>query len=85
MRLATLIPNAIMMGASTLYRLLSAKNPPSPDGEELDRDLAAGYVRARITGRADWREKKMGKMAAWREANWARGRVLYATTPPMKD
>lgn len=27
----------------------------------------------------------MGKMAVWRVANWARGRDLKATTPPMKD
>lgn len=76
-RFARLIAKILTMGASTLSRLFSAKKPSGPDDVEPNSgEMATGYVRARMTGRAVWRPKKIGKMACWRDENWGRGRAL---------
>jgi len=72
-----LIVNIVAIGAKTFHRLFSAKNPDKPDGAEPNSVfLTPGYVRARATGSAVCKLKKIGNMACWREENWGRGRAL---------
>ena len=80
-----LIANIVAIGTKTFHRLFPAMNPEKPEGAEPKGVfLTPGYVRARMTGSAVCRLKKIGKIACWREENWGRGRALYATGPPMK-
>ena len=77
----------LVRGRSTLQRFSGARTPGREDGERvvavvMVRDemeggvaMGPGYVRARTTGRAVWRAKKMGMRADCRVANWGRGRA----------
>ena len=60
-----LLANIVTKGARTLVRFFSEKTPPRLEGIAVvpNDESVPGYVRARITGRAVWREKYTGNMA----------------------
>ena len=77
--LASPVTTAVAMGRSVLNRFSGAAKPDTPS---TFPPLLA--VNATTTGRADCREKYMGKVAVCSWANWGRGRALKATTPETK-